>query len=373
MMQDTSNELSSTPAPDLNGPVINAVASPGKEGAVSLVDSVTQSYQSLLRGELTEGVSAVLQKVVVPGAMGLLGLIAGYFIAKFLAGRIAATICKRVDETLGKFVGKILFYGMMLIACIIVLSRVGVEVSGFMAVLATAGFAIGLAFQGTLSNFSAGILLLVFRPFKVGDTVNIANQIGKVHEIDIFTTVLDTLDNRRLIIPNSTITGGIIENVTFHQHRRVELILAIEHHVDTDRTRSALQEAIDSMAELIVPGENRGYQIILSNLGPVSTDWTVRIWVTREQFFAGREMLNSRVKATLAKHGIAIQCPQMQLRLAGEPITESLGGHRALDSRTVSEESSHSIPDTKLEFPNLTSPPASKVRPRHRSHDVEQC
>ena len=160
----------------------------------------------------------------------------------------------------------------------------GIQVSGVMAVLATAGFAVGLAFQGTLSNFSAGILLLVFRPFKVGDMVNVAGVTGKVNEIDIFTTTLDTPDNRRLFLSNCSITGSTIENLSYHPHRRVEVLVGVEYGASLDRTRAALTQCVELMSPWIIHGEGRGYQILLSNLGPHAVEWTVRIWVARRTF-----------------------------------------------------------------------------------------
>ncbi len=307
----------------------------------------------------------MLQKLVVPGAAGLLGLIAVYFVSKFIASRIASTICRRVDETLGKFIGKITFYSFMILACITILSQVGLEVSGFMAVLATAGFAIGLAFQGTLSNFSAGILLLVFRPFKVGDTVNIANVIGKVNEIDIFTTTLDTPDNRRLIIPNSTIASGTIENMSYHPHRRVEVMVGVEYGANIDATRTALSEAVQSMSELIIPGEDRGFQIILTNLGPSSVDWTVRIWVAKENVFISKELLTSRIKLSLNQHHISIPFPQLHLHMSPE-------SQRHIMESSVETDSDSRMDSPTMAIPTIHTASNMKVRPRPRTENADR-
>ncbi|MFO0942057.1 MAG: mechanosensitive ion channel [Pirellulales bacterium] len=253
----------------------------------------------------------------------------------------------------------------MILACITILSQVGLEVSGFMAVLATAGFAIGLAFQGTLSNFSAGILLLVFRPFKVGDTVNIANVIGKVDEIDIFTTTLDTPDNRRLIIPNSTIASGTIENISYHPHRRVDVTVGVEYGANIEATRAALSEAVQSMAELILPGEDRGFQIILTNLGASSVDWTVRIWVAKENVFMAKEILTSRIKLSLNQHQISIPFPQLHLHMSPE------------SQKHLSEVPPQGELDSRMDTPTINIPTIHtvsnmKVRPRPRTENADR-
>ena len=158
----------------------------------------------------------------------------GYFVAKFLSRLASAPVKMKVDETLGKFTGKLVFYVLMIFVFIAVLGRVGVEVTSFAAIMAAAGFAIGLAFQGTLSNFASGVLLLVFRPFKVGDVINAAGITAKVYEIDLFTTTFDTPDNRRIVVPNSSIAGGTIENITFHGQRRLDVAVGVDYSADID-------------------------------------------------------------------------------------------------------------------------------------------
>jgi small conductance mechanosensitive channel len=323
----------------------------------NIIEKMTKTFQAFRHGDFAMGTSDLLQQIIIPAAGGLLGLLAVYFISKLISRRIAAIICRRVDETLGKFIGKIFFYGLMIVASVSILSYVGLPVSGFMAVLATAGFAIGLAFQGTLSNFSAGILLLVFRPFKVGDMVNIASVVGKINEIDIFTTTLDTPDNRRLIIPNSSITSGTIENVSYHPERRVEVLVGVEYGANIENTRAALARAVESMSDLMIAGEDRGYQIILNNLGASSVDWTVRMWVARENFAAAKERLTSQIKISLAEHHIAIPYPQLHLHMSANTL-QNVSSH---DSRAD---------QPALSIPTIHNSPGMKVRPRLRGENV---
>ncbi len=218
-------------------------------------------------------VMELVSKYIGPAIGVLLGVIVAYFVAKFVSRIAAAPIRKRVDETLGRFVSKLVFYAIMICALLAIAGSVGINVTSFAAVLGAAGFAVGLAFQGTLGNFSSGVMLLVFRPFKVGDVISAAGITAKVHEIDLFTTKFDTFDNRRIIVPNSQIAGGTIENITFHKERRVDVSVGTDYSASLDQTREVLQRAADSLSDKMLSVEVRGNQIVLGDLC-----WG--IWVT---------------------------------------------------------------------------------------------
>ena len=278
----------------------------------SSYDRLISASRRASSGEWGEVLSLCVD-FVVP-ALGVLSLvILAYFVARFASRVSSAPICKRIDETLGKFVGKLVFNVVMIATLMAVLSYFGVNVTSFAAILGAAGFAVGLAFQGTLSNFAAGILLLVFRPFKVGDMVVIAGITGKVNEIDLFTTTLDTTDNRRIIIPNSSISGNTIENVTHHAHRRVEITVGVAYDCSIDNTREALTKAAESIRPRLIDGPDRGYQVIMSNLGPHSVDWIVRFWGLTTEFHATRESLLSAIKTQLDLAGLRIPYPQLDV------------------------------------------------------------
>jgi len=302
----------------------DAVTNPAIENGTITQPSLTESisrwlndaFGGLARGELNEASSKLLFSVIVPALIAIVTIIALYFIAKLLSHWTATVVCKRVDETLGMFAGRLVYYGIMTIGTLVILSKAGISVAGAATVLAAAGFAIGLAFQGTLSNFSSGILLLVFRPFKVGDMVVVGGVSGKVNEIDLFTTTLDTTDNRRLILPNSSIAGTTIENFTFHNHRRVDLVIGVAYKSDIDKTRQVLQEAVESLRDRMVPGDDRGFKVFMSNLASSSVDWTVRFWTDKAAYWDVRELLLVRIKQKLDLNGIEIPFPQMQLHFS---------------------------------------------------------
>ena len=211
-----------------------------------------------------------------------------------------------------------IFYLIFLLAFVGVLGQFGVSVTSFAAVIAAAGFAIGLAFQGTLSNFASGVLLMVFRPFKVGDIVNAAGVTGKVFEIDLFTTALDTPDNRRIIVPNNSITGTTIENISYHSERRVDVTVGVDYAASLDKTREVLAAAAESLREFLLDGEGRGYQVVVRELGDSAVVWTVRCWVDAADFWTVNENLITAVKNHLDQAGIGIPYPQMDVHLINQ-------------------------------------------------------
>lgn len=278
------------------------------------VETILHTVQRAIRGDM-EAIIFLAAGYLLPAVLSLLAIFIGYLAASYLSRVASGPVCRRVDQTLGKFVGKVIFYGVLLGVVGLVLSQVGIKLGGLVTILAAAGFAIGLAFQGTLSNFAAGVLLLVFRPFKVGDFINAAGVMGKVNEIDLFTTTLDTPDHRRIIVPNSSISGSTIENVSFHLHRRAEVLVGVAYNADIDRTREALTQACFALGERVIQGEGRGYQVVLSDLGASSVNWIVRAWVASSDFFAARELLTVEVKRQLDTAGIVIPFPQMDVHL----------------------------------------------------------
>ena len=256
--------------------------------------------------------------------MGLGVIFAGYLVAKYVSRMVSTPVRKRVDETLGRFVGKAIFYVIVLGVAGSVLSKMGAPLGGLAAMLAAAGFAVGLAFQGTLSNFASGVLMLVFRPFKVGDFVNAAGVSGTVNEIDLFTTTLDTPDNRRIIVPNGSIAGGTIENYSFHPHRRVEVVVGVDYAACVDNTRAALQAAVNQHAGIMIGGEGRGSAVVMASLGDNAVEWKIRMWVDASNYWPVTESLTVEVKRQLDAAGIGIPFPQLDIHL-DESIVGKIG------------------------------------------------
>lgn len=281
------------------------------------------AVEKIWNGRL-EGLSELGMISVFPAIVVLSILLGFYFAAKYTTRIVSKAMRGRIDETLGRFIEKLIYRGMIGAGVLFVLNYFGFKSTSFAAVLAALGFAIGLAFQGTLSNFASGILLMVFRPFKVGDLVVAGGIHAKVYEIDLFTTVVDTPDNRRLIIPNSAIAGHTIENVTFHAERRVEVPVGVAYNADMDETRAALLQAIASIADVTIETEERKPQVLLVGFGASAVDWVVRVWTPTREFNATRDRLVYAVKKQLDQCNIAIAFPQLDIHIDNSAVMNSL-------------------------------------------------
>jgi small conductance mechanosensitive channel len=253
----------------------------------------------------------VLMSYGVKAAGALALLIVGWIIARIVGGMVLRGLRKaRIDETLGRFFGKMTRWAILLFVVLGCVGMFGIDVTSFAAVIAAMGFAIGLAFQGTLSNFSSGIMLLIFRPFKVGDVVNVAGQTGKVYEIDLFSTMLDTPDNRRIILPNASVFGSTIENISHHDTRRVAVAVGTAYDADIDTARDVLLKAATGIEGILGDPEPA---VVLTGLGASSIDWSVRVWVNAADFFPVTDALTRAVKYALDDAGIGIPFPQMDI------------------------------------------------------------
>jgi len=252
----------------------------------------------------------------IPLISAIVILIIAFIAGKMLAGTVQRASEKaKIDVTLSRFFGKLVYYAVLVVGVMFALGKFGIEVTSFAAILAAAGFAVGMALSGTLGNFAAGTMLLIFRPFKVGDVVNAAGITAKVNAIELFTTTLDTPDNRRIIVPNGSIYGGTIENITYHSERRCDVNVGIAYAADIDKTREVLTKAAESLDELMVKGEGRGYQIFLVDLGSSSVNWMVRFWTKTTDFWVTKEKLTRAVKMHLDEAGISIPFPQLDVHL----------------------------------------------------------
>jgi small conductance mechanosensitive channel len=234
---------------------------------------------------------------------------------------IRATSKAKVEITLAKFFGNLVRWAILVMGAVTILQTFGVEATSFAAVLAALGFAIGLALSGTLGNVASGVLLLIFRPYKVGDVVNIGGTTGKVDEIELFSTTLDTFDNRRIIVPNNQIFGNTIENITFHPKRRVDVAVGTEYSADLDKTREILMRVATEVEGRLKEEEPVVY---LVELGESSINWAIRVWAPTADYWAVRERITRNAKVALDEAGIGIPFPQRDVHVPGE-ITVRMG------------------------------------------------
>ncbi len=262
-----------------------------------------------------EWMAMAVQNYVVPGVAALVMIIAAFMVAAWVKRMTLRSLKKtKLDLTLTKFFANFARYIILIIAIVAILGYFGIETASFAAVLAAGGFAIGLAFQGTLSNFSAGIMLLVFRPFKVGDVISVGGVAGAVDEIELFSTHLNTPDNRRMIVPNGTIFGDTIENMTYHEKRRVDVNVGTDYGADLNETRRILESAASNVAGRLSEEEVQAY---LMGLGDSSIDWQVRVWCNPADYFAVRDSLTQAVKDGLDAANISIPFPQRDIHVDG--------------------------------------------------------
>ena len=265
-------------------------------------------------------INELLNEYFVPAALALILLIVGYMAASFLGNLIGNMVTNRIDKTVGRFSGRMVKNTVMVLVLLGALGYFGVDVTSFAAILAAAGFAIGMALQGTLSNFAAGIMLLVFRPFKVDDYIEVSDAEGTVEEIDLFTTKLNTPDHRFIIVPNSKIFGETMVNFTHNACRRVDVSVGVSYDADTKQTRSVLTTVIKN-----IPGsiQTPGPQVYLKELGDSAVVWQCRVWCTPDQYWNVREHMNELIKVSLDAAGIGIPFPQMDIHVAGKVLAKA--------------------------------------------------
>jgi small conductance mechanosensitive channel len=217
-----------------------------------------------------------------------------------------------VDATLVPFVAKLVYYSVMAVVVIAVLNRLGVATTSVVAIFGAAGLAVGLAMQGTLANFASGVMLLIFRPFQLGDFVDAGGTMGSVEEIGIFATTLKSPDNIKITVPNSQVYGATITNYNGYETRRVDMVMGISYDDD-------IQTATDTIRGIVVSDErvltDPEPQIAVSNLGDSSVDIVVRPWCNTADYWALRFDLNSKLKEGLESAGCSIPYPQTDVHL----------------------------------------------------------
>ncbi len=273
-------------------------------------------FRNALRGD-RQAQQEIFTEYILPAVMALLVLMVGYMIASYFGRITGETVSKRVDLTLGKFSGRLVRNTIMLVTVLGVLGYFGVPVAGIATIFAAASFAVGMALQGTLGNFAAGIMLLVFRPFKIGDYIKVAGIEGAVEEIDLFTTKLDTLDNRRLIVPNGEVFGSVIENCTRNEIRRVDVNVGVAYNADMRVTRQVLADAIAVIPGAVTQPEPDVY---LDSLGASSVDWQLRVWCRPENYWDVRQRVTMAAKDALDAADIGIPFPQLDLHVVSGMI-----------------------------------------------------
>jgi len=279
-------------------------ATPGEgAGSGDIVGSLTDPEQAM----------RLFETYGLPALKALLLLLLAWVVAGWMKRSThRALVRAKFDLTLTKFLSTLVRWTVLILAIVAILGMFGFQTASFAAVIGGSALAIGLALQGSLSNMAAGVMLLVFRPYKVGDYISAGGVSGTVNEIELFTTTLDTPDNRRIIVPNSSVFGATIENVTHHPTRRVDVHVGVSYDADIDRTREVLTRVAREV-EGRLPEQDP--VVYLTGLGGSSVDWVVRVWSNTGDYWAVKERLTRNAKYALDEAGIGIPFPQMDVHL----------------------------------------------------------
>lgn len=272
------------------------------------------SLDSLISPEMLSQATAFIISYGIKIVVALLILIVGKWLAKrmtlFLESRMTAS---GVDSTISKFVKNILYYVLMVVVIVAVLGQVGIQTASFVAIIGAAGLAIGLALQGSLSNFAAGVLLILFRPIKNGDFVEVAGVSGSVREISIFTTTLTTGDNKTVIVANSSVTNSNITNYSTLATRRIDLVVGVSYDSDIEQVKNELKAMAEADERIL---KEKAVTIGVSELADSSVNLVFRPWVNSADYWAVTFDLNEKIKKRFGEIGIGIPYPTMDLNIS---------------------------------------------------------
>ncbi|MBU8933828.1 MAG: mechanosensitive ion channel [candidate division Zixibacteria bacterium] len=254
---------------------------------------------------------AVAYGPMIIGALAI--LIIGRIVVGIITGIVRRLMKKaNVDDTLISFVVAMTRIGLMVFVLLASLNQLGVQTTSFIAIIGAAGLAIGLALQGSLSNFASGVMLIIFRPFKNGDFVEAGGSTGVVEAIGIFSTIMRTGDNKRVIIPNSNITGGNIVNYSAKETRRIDLVFGIGYDDDLKKAKGILERLMIEDDRIL---KDPAPVVAVSELADSSVNFVVRPWVKTADYWVVLWDLTEKVKLTFDAEGISIPYPQQDVHM----------------------------------------------------------
>ena len=261
-----------------------------------------------------------VQKLQVVGLEFGLKLIVAILI--FMIGRTIARMlskglrkvmkAKEVDQILESFIGSLVYWALMTFVIIAAINHLGIQTTSLIAIMGAAGLAVGLALQGSLSNFAAGVLIVLFRPYRVGDFVEAAGVSGAVVQVQILTTILKTPDNKQVIVPNSEIMASIITNYSANDTRRVDLTVGVSYDDDLDKVRATLNEIIAAEDRVLAEPE---CVVAVSELGDSSVNFVVRPWVKTSDYWPVHFDLTETIKKRFDAEGLSFPYPQQDVHV----------------------------------------------------------
>jgi small conductance mechanosensitive channel len=273
------------------------------------------------RGEIVElSVETILNSYIIPWGtkiiLALLVFIIGRWLAKLLTKALKKVMTKgKVDEMLVNFLANIAYTALLAVVVLAALEQLGVNTTSALAILGAAGLAVGLALKDSLSSFAAGVMLIIFRPFKLGDFVEAGGVSGIVEEIRIFHTVLKTGDNRQITMPNAQIYSGTIINYSARETRRIDLVIGIGYGDDIKKARDLINQVLEADETVL---KDPAFTVMLLELGASSVDFAVRPSVKSSDYWTTRAALLEAIKTAFDREGISIPYPQQDIHLFQE-------------------------------------------------------
>lgn len=267
-----------------------------------------------------ESAGAVMEWLQGPGvdvaiqvALALAVFIVGRWVAQWITSMVRKALAKTdMEDTLEGFLCNIVYTVLLAVVVMAALGQLGVETTSLLAIFGAAGLAVGLALQGSLSNFASGVLIVAFRPYKVGDFIEGGGEAGTVDEVQIFTTILKSADNKKIIIPNSQIMGGTITNYSALGTRRVDMVFGIGYEDDIDKAYSVLKSILDADERIL---KDPAYGIALNELADSSVNFNVRPWVNGSDYWGVYNDVTEQVKRKFDEAGISIPYPQQDVHM----------------------------------------------------------
>lgn len=247
------------------------------------------------------------------GIIAILTLVLGFMIIKWVINVVKKTMESRdVDKDLRPFLASIMETGLKIALVITVAGQFGADTASFIAILGGMAFAIGMALQGSLGHFASGVLILLFKPYRTGDRVDIQGHMGVVDEIQIFNTILLTRDNRKIILPNGTITNGAITNISGQGEIKVVMSFGIGYGDDIDKARATIQKVADACPHIL---HEKPVDIFVEALGDSSVNFAVRPWAKSDDYWPVHFYMHEHVKKAFNRDGIGIPYPTMDINI----------------------------------------------------------
>ncbi|HAV14229.1 MAG TPA: mechanosensitive ion channel protein [Opitutae bacterium] len=287
-----------------------------EEEVKTAAEAVAAAEPAVAQSNTVDQIIESLTSFAISALAALVILVIGLWLAKKVKTLFASALTKKeVDATLVGFFSSMLYGAIAVFVVIAAIGKLGVQTTSFAAVIAAAGLAIGLALQGSLSNFASGVLLILFKPFVAGNVIKAGGEIGSVVEVGLLTTELKTPDNVKIIMPNSSIMGGSITNISAHPTRRVDMVVGVGYGDDLNKAKQVMEDLLAADERVL---KDPAVTIAVSNLGDSSVDFVVRPWVNAADYWAVKFDFTKAVKEAFDKEGISIPFPQRDVHLFKE-------------------------------------------------------